>query len=68
MICVVVGHIKYLKVSGFARYLARVLDGYGKHYLKTDHFVRQLQLSDSGVSGGISPKRSITPRSYLVCN
>ena len=59
------------QISGLAvhfRYLARVLDAYGKCYLKTDHCVRQLQLSDSGVSGRILPKRNIAPRSHSVCN
>ena len=42
-----------------------VLDACGRRCLKTDHFVRQLQLSDTGVSGGIAPKRNITPMSRV---
>ena len=58
-------------LSGLAahfQYLALVLDTNGKRCPKTDHFVRQLQLSDTGVSGGIATKRNITPMSFSVCN
>ena len=47
------------------RYMAQVLDAYGKRCPKTDHFVR---LSDTGVSGGIAPKCNVTPMSFSVCN
>ena len=49
-------------LSGLAahfRYLAQVLDHCGRRCPKTDHFVQQLQLSDTGVSGGIAPKRNV---------
>ena len=36
------------------QYLALLLDACDKHYPKIDRFVRQLQFSDTGVSGGIS--------------
>ena len=48
------------------RYLALLLDVYDKRYLKINHFVRQLQFSDTGVSGGISRKRNIAPSSHSV--
>ena len=48
------------------RNLAQVLDACGKRCPKTDHFVRQLQLSDTGVSGGIVPKCNITPCHFRV--
>ena len=41
-----------------------ILDAYGKRCPKIDRFVRRLQLSDIGVSGGISPNRNVTPRFY----
>ena len=44
-------------VSGLAihfRCLAQALGAYRKHCPKNDHFVQQLQLSDTGVSGGVS--------------
>ena len=50
------------------RYLAQVLDAYGKRCPKIDRFVRRLQLSDTGVSGRLSPKRNVAQRSYLVCD
>ena len=57
-------------ISGLAvhfRFLARVLDAYGrsKHCPKTDHLVWQLQLSDTGE---ISQKRNIAPSWFSVCN
>ena len=44
--------------------LVQVLDANGKRSPKTDHSVRKLQLSDTGVTDGISPKRTIAPRSF----
>jgi hypothetical protein len=54
-------------LAGHFRYLAQLLDAYDKRCPKIDRFVRQLQFSDTGVSGRISRKRNIAPSSRLVC-
>ena len=54
-------------LAGHFRYLALLLDAYDKRCPKIDHFVRKLQFSDTGVSGGISQKRNIAPSSHSVC-
>ena len=53
-------------LAGHFRYLALLLDVYDKRCLKINHFVRQLQFSDTGVSGGILRKRNITLSSHSV--
>ena len=50
------------------RYLPQVLEAYGKRCTKIDRFVQRLQLSDTGVSGGISLKCNVAQRSFSVYN
>ena len=54
------GHFQYLTQT--------ILGAYDKCSLKTDHFVIQLQFSDTGVSSIISSKCDIGPGSHLFCN